>query len=272
MERAEKIGLGIATAGHVLLFGVLSAGFLSTPNPLKLRTPPIEVSIVDEVGLEMAAPKISREEMAASQAPEIGPTEEAEPVAPRVAEPEPTPAPPPKKAAPAPKPAEKAKPKPAPPKKAEPEKAKAKPEPDKRARGSRLGSDFLKGIETERPTKATATTPPAEKMSSAQVASLNAEIRRQLKPHWKAPTGADVELLRTVLQVELAPDGTLKGAPQVVDQTGVTDSNRAQLQLHAEQAIKAVRLTAPFRLPREFYDIPGGWHSLTLGFDRRLSQ
>lgn len=273
MERAEKIGLGIATAGHVMLFGILSVGFLSTPNPLKLRTPPIEVSIVDEVGLEMAAPKLSQEEMRASQAPELGPTEEATPAPPKLEPvPEPAPAPPPKQAAPAPKPAEKAKPKPAPPKKAAPEKAKPKAEPEKQPRGSRLGADFLRGIETERPTKATADTPPATKMSSAQVASLNAEIRRQLKPHWKAPTGADAELLRTVLQVELNPDGSLKGTPQVVDQTGITESNRAQLQLHAEQAVKAVRLAAPFRLPRDFYDIPGGWHSLTLGFDRRLSQ
>src|SRR3546814_6911927 len=79
MERAEKIGLGIATAGHVLLFGVLSANFLGTPNPLKLRTPPMDVQFVDEVGLEMAAPRISHEEMAPSEAPDIGPTEEAPP-------------------------------------------------------------------------------------------------------------------------------------------------------------------------------------------------
>lgn len=274
MERAEKIGLGIATAGHVLLFGVLSVGFLSTPNPLKLRTPPIEVSIVDEVGMEMAAPKLSQEEMRAAEAPELGPVEEATPAPPKVREPEPEPlpAPPPKETAPAPKPAPKAKPKPTPPKKAVAEAPKPKAEPEKKPRGSRLGADFLKGIQTERPTKATADTPPATKMSSAQVASLNAEIRRQLKPHWKAPTGADAEQLRTVLQVELNPDGSLKGTPQVVEQTGVTASNRAQLQLHAEQAIKAVRLAAPFKLPRELYDIPGGWHSLTLGFDRRLSQ
>ena len=274
MERGEKIGLGIATAGHVLLFGVLSAGFLSTPNPLKLRTPPIEISIVDEVGLEMAAPRLSQEEMRAAQAPELGPVEEATPTPPKVAEPkpEPLPPPPPKETAPAPKPSAKAKPKPTPPKKAEAEAAKPKAEPEKRARGSRLGADFLKGIQTERPTKATADAPPATKLSSAQAASLNAEIRRQLKPHWKAPTGADAEQLATILQVELNPDGSLKGAPDVVDQTGVTASNRAQLQLHAEQAMKAVRLAAPFKLPREFYDVPGGWHSLTLRFDRRLSQ
>src|SRR3546814_7869052 len=79
MERAEKIGLGIATAGHVLLFGVLSANFLGNPNPLKLRTPPMDVQFVEKVGLEMAAPRLSHEEMAPNEAPDIGPTEEAPP-------------------------------------------------------------------------------------------------------------------------------------------------------------------------------------------------
>ena len=258
MERAEKIGLGIATAGHVLLFGVLSSGFFSTPNPLNLRTPPIEVQLVDEVGLEMAAPKISLEEMAASQAPEIGPTEEAEPVPPQIAEPEPTPAP-------APKPAEKAKPKPAPPKQA------AKPAPEKQARGSRLGADFLKGIDTERPTRSTATTPPATKMNNVQVASLNAEIYRQLKPYWKPPSGADAELLKTQLSVYLNRDGSVKGRPEVVGTTGVTASNEAQVSLHQERAVQAVMRAAPFEnLPPEFYD---EWKWLKpLNFDGRLAR
>src|SRR3546814_4474483 len=125
---------------------------------------------------------------------------------------------------------EKAKPKPSPPKKAEPEKVKEKPKTEKRPRGSRLGSDFLKGIETERPTKSTSTTPPAEKMSSTQVASLNAEIYRQLKPHWKPPSGADAELLKTQLSVHLNRDGSLQGRPEVLDTTGVTASNKAQVR------------------------------------------
>ena len=37
MERAEKYGLGVAAAGHVLLFGLLSVGFLATPDPLQAR-------------------------------------------------------------------------------------------------------------------------------------------------------------------------------------------------------------------------------------------
>lgn len=272
MERAEKIGLGIATAGHVLLFGVLSVGFLTTPNPLKLRTPPIEVQLVDEVGLEMAAPQISREDMRAAQAPELGPVEEAEPLPTPVAEPEPQPLPPPRKveSAPAPQPVKKAPRKPAPPKKAEAPAPKAKPKPEERARASRLGSDFLKGIETERQT-GTAVTPPAEKMSRTQVASLNAEIYRQLKPFWKPPSGADAELLKTQLSVHLNRDGSLKGRPEVVGTTGVTASNEAQVALHQERAVQAVLRAAPFEnLPPEYYD---EWKWLKpLNFDGRLAQ
>ena len=49
MERAEKIGLAGAVAGHVVLFGLLSVGFLDTPNPVKLKQAPVEVSLVKEV-------------------------------------------------------------------------------------------------------------------------------------------------------------------------------------------------------------------------------
>ena len=35
MDRAEKVGLGVAVVGHVVLFGLLSVGFLATPNPEK---------------------------------------------------------------------------------------------------------------------------------------------------------------------------------------------------------------------------------------------
>ena len=72
----------------------------------------------------------------------------------------------------------------------------------------------------------------------------------------------------TVLSFELNPDGSLKGRPRVVSQSGVTDSNRPQQELHAERAIRAVQLAAPFDLPDEFYD---KWKRVSaLRFDRRL--
>jgi hypothetical protein len=76
--------------------------------------------------------------------------------------------------------------------------------------------------------------------------------------------------LRTELRVELSKDGSVIGTPEVVRQTGITASNKTQAKLHAEQAIKAVRLASPFKLPPQFYD---EWRVLEpLGFDRRLSQ
>lgn len=287
MERTEKIGLGIATAGHVLLFGLLSAGFLSTPNPLKLNSPPMEVSLVDEIDFKSAAPQISTQPPPPSQAPEIGPTQDAAPAPEPAPEPEAVPAPAPPKPAPAKKDVPKARPKPPAPQKAEPKakaspekpKATAKPAPQKaqakpkaktdRPRGSLLGKDFLKGIESEAPSRSPAAAPPAAAIGARQKSALDAEIRRQLKPYWKAPTGADAEQLRTFVDVQLSRDGSIQGTPQIFDTTGVTASNRAQMKLHQELAIKAIRLAAPFKLPADLYD---GWKFLRISFDKRLSQ
>jgi hypothetical protein len=99
--------------------------------------------------------------------------------------------------------------------------------------------------------------------------SLAAAIRRQLKPHWTPPSGADVDRLRTELQISLARDGSVTGV-EFLRQTGVTDSNRPQAARHREQAIKAVRLASPFELPPQYYD---AWKVIgPLGFDARLAQ
>lgn len=340
MERSEKIGLGVATAGHVLLFGLLSAGFLATPNPLKLNSPPMDVSLVDEVALKSAAPQVSTQPPPPSVAPEEGPTEDAKPAP----EPQPEPTPPPAKPQPAPKPTPapppppkkvvkeeppKPKEKPAPAKKevakappkpkAAPEKPapKPKPAPEKprpvaaapakakndakssapaksasksdakaktdapakasgqgkaeKPRGSLLGKDFLKGIDTTDDAPRKPAPPPAATMGPQQKAALDAEIRRQLKPHWRPPSGADADKLVTLLEVRLDQNGNVVGQPEVIDQQGVTASNRPQAKLHAERAIQAVKLASPFRnLPGEFYD---QWKWLRpLRFDARLNR
>lgn len=84
------------------------------------------------------------------------------------------------------------------------------------------------------------------------------------------PQGADAELLVTILAWSLNRDGSLSGTPQVVRQEGITDTNRPQASRHAEQAIRAVQLAAPFNLPPEYYD---AWKRVGLfRFDRKLSQ
>jgi hypothetical protein len=106
-------------------------------------------------------------------------------------------------------------------------------------------------------------------MSPAVQAALKAQVLRQLKPHWRAPTGPDAEQLRTQLSISLAPTGAVTRI-EVLGTSGQTASNRGQVKLHQEQAIRAVKLASPFRLPREHYD---AWKLLRpIGFDRRLSQ
>ena len=136
MDRSEKIGLGVAVVGHVLLFGALSLGFLGAPElPKKIEQQPIDVSLVPDVALEATAPQ-SVETPAESVAPDEGAPEDAAPPAPEEAEPEPQPdpvppAPQPKPAPPkpAPKPQPTPEPKPQPKPKPAPPKPVAKPAP-----------------------------------------------------------------------------------------------------------------------------------------------
>ncbi|KQN16153.1 hypothetical protein [Sphingomonas sp. Leaf28] len=137
MDRSEKIGLGVALVGHVVLFGLLSVGFLDAPEPPKIQQQPIDVSLVPDVALEATAPQ-STEAPAQSIAPDEGGPEDAAPPAPEEAEPEPQPdpvppAPQPKpappKPAPKPQPAPEPAPKPQPKPKPAPPKPAAKPAP-----------------------------------------------------------------------------------------------------------------------------------------------
>lgn len=263
MDRAEKLGLGVATAGHVLLFGLLSVGFLATPNPLRFERPPVEVQFVDEVGLEATTPQATEQPPATSVAPELGAPEEPAPVAEPVPEPVTRAAPP----APAPAPT----PKPAPPEpKAKPQPAKnaAKPAPAAKPtpKGSRLGPDFLKGI-TDKASPTRETTAINAAIGPKQQAALAAELLRQLRPFWRSPTGADVEQLRVVVVAGLNRDGTLAGEPRAEEVTGVTPSNRAQAALFAERAVAAVKRAAPYDFPAEFYD---AWKTIKPRFKKDL--
>lgn len=251
MDRAGKIGLGVASAGHVLLFAALSASWLAA-DPLKLDSAPIEISIADDVAIQSAAPKIADAPPPPSGAEEHADQPEPTPPAPsahdRVAEPVPAPSPTP---APKPKPAA-----------SQPAKAKAG--------GLRLDtSDWMKPASGANPQARATNAAPASAIGPAQQSALAAEIRRQIKPYWKAPTGADADQLRTTLAVKLARDGALIGDPQIISTSGQTLSNRGQVRLHQEQALKAVRLAAPFHLPPDLYE---SWKSLSITVDRKLSQ
>jgi hypothetical protein len=79
----------------------------------------------------------------------------------------------------------------------------------------------------------------------------------------------DSDKLVTILSIELNPDGSLAKTPIVIGQEGINDSNRPQAKRHAEMAIRAVQLAAPFDLPPELYD---SWKKLPPLRFRKSSQ
>jgi protein TonB len=265
LSREERIGLLVAGVAHVALV----AGLLLHRPEVDPYVPPerITVSLATDVALDSAAPNPS-DNPAAAIAPNLAPVPEQAAQAEELPVPQPTatrrPAPTPTATRrPAPTPTATRRPSPAP-------SASRRPTPAPsatatRSGGSRIGSDFLEGMSDADGDRGQA----GDRPSAQQQASIGAAIIRQLKPHWNPPSGVEVDRLVTVVRFRLNRDGTLNGSPEVLRQTGLTDANRPQASRHAEQAIRAVRLAAPFNLPERFYS---GWSVVTSTFDNRLAQ
>ncbi len=266
LSREERIGLGAAVVAHAALAVALAVHATREPAPYT-PTERIDVSLATEVSLESTAPDPSAQP-AAALAPEVAdlPQEAQEmveapapqPVERPVTTPPPRPATQPRTpaATPTPQPTRRAEPRPTP---APTPRATA----SQRAQGSRLSEDFLQGTSNATGDRGS----PAATFGPTERAALASAITRQLRPHWSAPSGVDVDQLTTVVAWELNRDGSLKGRPRCTDQRGINDSNRPQASLHCERAIRAVQLAAPFNLPDQFYS---RWDDLEWDFDRRL--
>jgi len=252
LSREERIGLGVAIVLHLALIAWLTLDRLGKD----IQAPPerMTVSFADEVAAQATSP-----EPLAQAAPDVAPTlGEAQP------EPEPV-------ALPRPEPQLRAVATPQPklkPPATKPQPRETRRHPDTPAGASRIGSDFLKGVPGGE-ARGSSQNPPAARVGPQVAASLRQAVARQLKPHWVAPQGAEADQLVTILRFSLNRDGSLAGRPTVVDQSGVTAANRAQQARHAEQAVRAVQLAAPFDLPEEYY---AQWKTVTSRFDRKLSQ
>lgn len=281
-SREEQIALAMAVAAHVALVAALVLGAHVQPpiTPAQRMT----VTFSDNVQLQSTSPEPNAQSMP-DVAPERGEAEPEPPLpmTPPAPEVKPQPAP-----QPLPRPLPKTRPappaapeKPAPPQpraaaKPAPSKPAAKPaderprrRPDAPAGGSLIGKDFLRGVPGAS-APGTSRNPPADAIGPAVAASLSSAIARQLKPNWTAPQGADADKLVTILAWDLNPDGSLAGRPRVVQQLGITPSNRVQAPRHAELAIRAVELSAPFDLPSQYYN---AWKRVAaFRFDRKLSQ
>ena len=307
MRREEGVGLAVAIALHAAVLAALL--IRPPHHPVVTPPQRIEVTISDKVGMTSTSPDPfsaaapDRGPVEGEAAPEPQPV--AEPIpeplppapAPRAVErPQPRPAPQPAPR-PAPKPAPKAKPAPKPAPKPSP-RVTEKPKPSTRKSSaiddivakpaSRTSSSSSSTKSTTPPRKAGSSSfadafeqgipgaksdsgkgVPASQIGAQARSALSAAIRRQLKPHWKVPQGVEADLLVTRVRFRLNSDGSLAGEPEVLSTSGQTAANQAQVTRHQEQAVRAVKLAAPFNLPEDLYE---GWKVVTTNFDKGLSQ
>ena len=239
-DRAEWTGTGAAVVFHVALIAAMSMSLASVaPSP---EPPAMEVELVEEVSLQSASPEPSTPPPA-SQAPEIGEAIEPAP-APRVEVPSP---------APSIKPAPTRPQKPAP----------ARPAP----RVSRIGEDFLKGIEADGPDSSPAK--PAARFDARAQASVAKLIADQIRPcaEQQRELGPGANRIQVTLNLQLFPSGRLKRSPTLVRVTGEDDENAQYVDLVINQAIASYRQCSPLRLPAELYQTPqGGWANINMKY------
>jgi len=270
LRQEERFGLAVAAVLHLALLIALAWNAARSPADVPIPERMV-VSLADEVSLEDTAPDPATEPQAAlapTLSEEPAPAPEPEPQE-RVVPPQPAPVPTPR-ATSRPEPVRTQAPRPQATSRPEPARTQA-PEPQQPTRrsggGSRIGEDFLQGQSSGARSESRGS--PAREFGPAEQASLASAISRQLRPHWNAPQGLDVEKLVTIVRFRLNKDGSLDGEPRVVSQSGRTDANAPQVGRHAELAIRAVKLAAPFDLPEEFYQY---WKSVDSRFDRNLSR
>jgi outer membrane biosynthesis protein TonB len=296
VDRAESTGLGVALIAHLAVLAWLSSNWLAKPVPPKPLAVPVTVSLVDTVALQSSAP--ATVEAAPSQAPDLGPPEEAAPPPPEPAPPVPRPSPPepaPPKPQPAPKPAEVAAPKPPQPKpaakpapalaKTSPQPAPAKPAPKQlaandaandaakaaRQRGSRLSDELLKGL-TDTPSPSKTVAPKGAVIDAKALASIQDAIRRQIQPcaDRQVNPGPGANEIVTTLNLRLNPDGSLADDPKVVRQAGLDGENNRYARRVIDLGIAAFKACSPLKLPSEYYQTAnGGWGNINYNWQLR---
>lgn len=257
LDRAELAGTGAAIAFHVALIAALSIGLAKVVSPPEPQ--PMEVELVDDVGLQAAAPTPTPP---ASQAPEMGEEPAIEPspavsaqslpAAPRI-----VPTPNADAADRLKREIERSK-----------QQSSAKPVPPKPApRVSRLGDDFLKGIKEA---ASAAPKPAAPAFSASAMASIQQAIRRQIQPcaDRQVNPGPGANKIRVTLNLRLSRGGRLSRPPEVVRTTGVDDENARYEDRVKDLAVAAYVGCAPLAgLPPELYQTAqGGWSNINMTY------
>jgi periplasmic protein TonB len=244
MDRVEKVGLGAAIGGHIILLGAFGLGLLASADTIK-KQESISVSLVGEIADVSTAPDAIQEE---SAPPATGDTAPSEPP------PAPTPVMPIEKpvAKPLQKPAAKVAAKDAPVKQP-PTKAATLAKPGGLSRNF---EDSINNI-GKAPGAGKAVGTPAAKTATEVRRSVGISIAGQIRSRVRAcaPSGIDINKIETFVTLSLEPSGKLTSV-RFDKQVGVTDSNQPQAGPLKDCILQAVRAASPYDgLDPEYHDV-----------------
>ena len=245
-DRAEWTGVGAALAFHVALIAALSTSLASVKDVAE--PPSMEVELIDEVGLQAAAPTPIAQP-ASSESPPPAPAEAIVPPMPRASL---TPPPPQRPAVQPPRPVQRA--------------------PSQPSRRAGIGDDFLKSFDDDLAPRTGPVRPAAARFDAKAQASVASLIARQIEPcaRQQRHLSESAKSMSVVLGLAFLPSGQLRGRPTVVRVDGVDSDNEQFRDLAVDQAIASYRQCAPLRLPAELYSTPqGGWKNIRIIFDVR---
>ena len=264
MDRMEKVGLGAAIGGHVIILGAFGLGLFASAETVK-KQESISVSLVGEIADVSTAPDAIQEESAPPAAGDTAPSE-----------PPPAPTPVMQIEKPMAKPLQKpAKPDTAPPvakvaAKKELVKTAATPPktvkaaapsgkgttPTKPGGLSRSFEDSINNI-GKAPGAGKAVGTPATKTAAEVRRSVGVSIAGQIRSRVRAcaPSGIDINKIETFVTLSLEPSGKLTSV-RFDKQDGVTASNQPQAGPLKDCILQAVRAASPYNgLDPEYHDV-----------------
>ncbi|MBA4305534.1 MAG: hypothetical protein C0429_02235 [Sphingopyxis sp.] len=263
MDRAEKLGLGAAIGGHVVLLGAMALGLMMSNDRVK-KPEAISVSLVGEIAEVSTVPDAIQEESAPPAPAEAEPAE-----------------PPPSPAMQIERPVEKPQAKPVakpltrdtpPPAKTAPKKvavkqpaAKTNTAPAKSGKGTTpakpggLSKSFEDSINAigKAPGAGKAVGTPAAKSAAEVRRSVSVSLASQIRSRVRAcaPSGVEINKIETFVTLNLEPTGRLTSV-RFDKQVGVNDSNQPQAAPLKDCILQAVRAASPFEgLDPEYHDV-----------------
>lgn len=262
MDRAEKLGLGAAVGGHVVLLGAMALGLMMSAEPVS-KPEAISVSLVGEIAEVSTAPDAIQKESAPPAPAEAEPAEPPPSPAIQIERPVEKP-----QAKPVPKPLPRETP---PPSKVAAKKVAVKQPPAKTnaapaksgksttpAKPGGLSKSFEDSINAigKAPGAGKAVGTPAARSASVIRSATNTTIAAEVRPLIPscAPRTSDNSSLRVFVSLSISPSASLVSA-NVYDVQGITPSNEAQVEEMKRCVLQSLKAASPYNLDPEEYEV-----------------